>query len=69
MGIQAELIRSKDEERSAIWRQDQGPLTTEQHCRVTDGERIGYRCVNWNNGQVTLYGPVYADIDEMEIIE
>lgn len=62
-------IRKQDKARSEKWKQDQGPITTERHCRVTDGERVGYRCVGWSNGIVSLYGPVYTDTDESEVIE
>lgn len=62
-------IVKKDELRDQAWKQDQGPLTTERHCRVTDGSRVGYRCIRWSRGRPELYGPVFTDCDETEIIE
>ena len=61
-------IRAKDEQRDQTWKQDQDPLTSERHCRVTDGDRIGYRSVSWERGFPKLYGPVYSDVTEEEVI-
>lgn len=61
-------IRDLDRERDAKWKQIE-PVTNTEHCKVWDGEREGVRRVRWGKFGASLFGPVYADSSESEIIE